>query len=68
MRGAVERAERAGAARADTAREQVAAVLREMTPGADVTIEGEAVVLRASGLRWRAATDPALRSVAGMLR
>jgi hypothetical protein len=68
MRRGEVRAARLGEARAGAVRERVADALRQAVPGAAVSVEGEAVVIAERGLHWRAATDPALRSVAEMLR
>jgi hypothetical protein len=61
------RAAAAARKRAEVRAGEVADVLGT-EPGIEATANEEGVVLRGRGLRWRMATDPALRRVSGRLR
>ncbi|UUL82111.1 hypothetical protein [Sphingomonas qomolangmaensis] len=68
MNRALAVAQRLGAARARVVADAVAVLLQEAMPDGAVTLEDEGVVIEARGGLMRAATDPALRWVAGGLR
>ncbi|WP_033919480.1 hypothetical protein [Sphingomonas sp. 37zxx] len=68
MNRALAVAQRLGAARARVVADAVAVLLHEAMPDGAVMVEDEGVVIEARGALARAATDPALRWVAGGLR
>ena len=56
-----------GERRSEAVRDDVAALLGDV-PGVEVSVEGDDVVVAGRGLRWRAASEPALRWIGSLLR